>query len=286
MKNEIQTIIKKVGPTRVEIDNTILNVEDYKDIQPGSDVVIFKTKNKDYKLSLNLDCDLVENIKHEIIGGFHYSLVPKDFKARNNISKKRAEKLRGINEFSIWTQEHRPTCSPKGMSYIKKYDCWVDIYMCNSEHKKYGTSAAGLHFLAGGNSYGRINPKGEDNFLYKDFKAVAKQYGKRFITWDEFITAARGVKEFASAGNDDNGITKHHPDFISKYGIEQATGHNWIWSEKIDNEKAVLVGGIRDNGVNAGSRASGWYSYVWYSFWGIGCRFACDSLNPVRKSRK
>ena len=100
----------------------------------------------------------------------------------------------------------------------------------------------------------------------------------------EYVNEA--IKEFASAENDDDGITKHHPHFISKYGIEQATGHNWIWSEKIDGELAVILGGSRDIGVSAGSRASNWSNFVWLSLWSIGCRFACDSLNPVKKSRK
>lgn len=281
----MQTIIKKVEFSKIEVDGQILDIKDYKGIKAGDDVVIFKTKDKGYKLALNLG---VENkdTDYDIIGGFHFGLVPKDFTGRNNISDKRAKKLRGINEFSIWTQEHRPTCSPKGMSYIKKYDCWVDIYMCNNEHEAVGTSAVGKHFLAGGNHHGRINPNRNKDFLYKDFEAVAKLHGKRFITWDEFITAAKGVKEFASAREDDNGVTKHHPDFVSKYGIEQATGHNWVWSEKIDDERAVLLGGDRASGVDAGSRASDWSHYVWVSLWYIGCRFACDSLNPVRKSRK
>lgn len=281
----MQTTIKKVGFNKIEVDGQILDIKDYKGIKAGDDVVIFKTKDKGYKLALNLG---VENkdTDYDIIGGFHFGLVPKDFTGRNNISDKRAKKLRGINEFSIWTGEHRPTCSPKGMSYIKKYDCWVDIYMCNNEHEAVGTSVVGKHFLAGSNNHGRINPNENKDFLYKDFEAVAKLHGKRFITWDEFITAAKGVKEFASARKDDNGITKHHADFVSEYGIEQATGHNWIWSEKIDDERAVLLGGVRGGGVNAGSRASNWGYYVWNSFWSIGCRFACDSLNPVLKSRK
>ena len=281
----MQTTIKKVGFNKVEIDNTILNIKDYKGIKAGDDVVIFKTKDKAYELALNTGLEKWEE-DNDLVGGFHFGLVPKDFTGRNNISDKRAKKLRGINEFSIWTGEHRPTCSPKGMSYIKKYDCWVDIYMCNNEHEAVGTSVVGKHFLAGSNNHGRINPNGNKDFLYKDFEAVAKLHGKRFITWDEFITAAKGVKEFASAREDDNGITKHHPDFVSKYGIEQATGHNWIWSEKIDDERAVILGGYRGHGAFAGSRASSWYDYVWNSNWSVGCRFACDSLNPVRKSRK
>lgn len=281
----MQTIIKKVGFSKVEIDNTILNVKDYKGIKPGDDVVIFKTKDKGYKLALNMNIEN-KDTDYDIVGGFHYSLVPKDFIARNNISNKKAKKLRGVNEFSIWTQEHRPTCSPKGMTYNPKKDAWIDIYMCNSEYETVGTSAAGKNFLAGANFHGRVNPHGNKDFLYEDFEKIAKKYGKRFITWDEFISSMKGVKEFASARNDDNGVTKHHPDFISKYGIEQATGHNWIWSEKIDGELAVLLGGYRDSGVYAGSRASYWYNYVWHSLWDIGCRFACDSLNPVKKSRK
>ncbi len=280
-----KTIIKKVGFDKVEIDNAILNVKNYKDIKAGDDVIILERTDKGYSLALNTDIENKDS-NYDIVGGFHYGLVPKDFTGRNNISNKRAEKIRGINEFSIWTKKHRPTCNPKGMSYIKKYDCWIDIYMCNNEHKAAGTSVAGKHFLAGGNNYGRINPNRNEDFLYKDFEAVAKLHGKRFISWDEFITAAKGVKEFVSAREDDNGITKHHPDFISKYGIEQATGHNWIWSEKIDDERAVLLGGGRGDGVNAGSRASNWVNYVWDSAWYIGCRFACDSLNPVLKSQK
>ena len=281
----MQTKIKKVGFNKIEIDGQILSVRDYKGIQSGDDVVIFKTKTGGYKLALNMGIEN-KDTDYDIVGGFHYSLVPKDFTGRNNISDKRAKKLRGINEFSIWTQEHRPTCNPKGMAYNPKKDIWLDIYMCNNEHITVGTSAAGKHFLAGGNSYGRINLKGDENFLYSDFEAIAKLHGKRFITWDEFISSMKGVKEFASAKDADDGITKHHPDFISKYGIEQATGHNWIWSEKIDDERAVLLGGDRDVGVCAGSRASYWNNYVWNSSWYFGCRFACDSLNPVLKSRK
>ena len=109
---------------------------------------------------------------------------------------------------------------------------------------------------------------------------------KSFLTAVGVASAAlagtlTAVKEFASAREDDNGVTKHHPDFVSKYGIEQATGHNWVWSEKIDDERAVILGGDRDDGVGAGSRASSWSVYVWNSLWYFGCRFACDSLNPV-----
>lgn len=224
--------------------------------------------------------------KHEdeiLIGGFHYSLIPHDFAARNNIGELHAKAIAGINTFSIWTQEHRPTCSPEGMAYDPLTDAWIDIYMLGSEYDTYGTSAPHQNFLAGSNNYGRKNPNGYGDFLYKDFEDVAQKHGKRFITFDEFISATKGVKEYASAGDEDNGTTKHNPDFVSQYGIEQATGHNWIWSEKINNEEAVILGGGRGNGVHAGSRASLWNHTLSHSYWDIGCRLACDPLKPAPK---
>jgi hypothetical protein len=44
---------------------------------------------------------------------------------------------------------------------------------------------------------------------------------------------------------------------------------------------AVILGGYRDDGVYAGSRASHWNYYVWNTNWSIGCRFACDHLQLV-----
>ena len=50
------------------------------------------------------------------------------------------------------------------------------------------------------------------------------------------------------------------------------------------NKIAVILGGNRDNGVNAGSRASNWNNYVWNSNWNIGCRFACEDILKIMHS--
>lgn len=40
----------------------------------------------------------------------------------------------------------------------------------------------------------------------------------------------------------------------------------------------MLLGANRDNGANAGSRASNWNFFVWNSNWNIGARFSCEYL--------
>lgn len=269
--------IKKLSPTEVIVDDKyVLNVAG---IDKGSDVIVYMDYDGQPRLTA---IDMIN--EQTIIGGFHYGLVPHDFSARNNIDEAHAKALAGINAFSVWEEDvHMPNCNPTGMTYVPPIDLWVDIYMLNSMHETFGTSYAGVPFLAGGSSYGRENPHVYNPFLYADFERVAKQSGKSFITFDEFIVAAKGVKEFVSAINDDDGTTKHNADFISMYGLEQATGHNWIWSERIDNKKAVLLGGGRGDGVDAGSRASSWSYTLSYSNWSIGCRFACDPLKPTPK---
>ena len=103
------------------------------------------------------------------------------------------------------------------------------------------------------------------------------------------------------------GKVEHYPNLTSKYGIEQATGTQWIWGNDLANGHgttdfawktgstdsrgnihstsnspvAVVLGGYRDVGVDAGSRASVWSGYVWDSNWAVGCRFACDHLELV-----
>ncbi len=267
--------IKKLSPTEVIVDDMyVLNVAE---IDRGSDVIVYMDYDGKPRLTA---IDMIDEQK--IIGGFHYGLVPYNFSARNNIDEAHAKALAGINAFSIWEEDvHMPNCNPSGMTYVPPLDLWVDIYMLNSMYETFGTSYAGVPFLAGGNKYGRENPHGDNPFLYKDFEKAAKQVGKTFLTFDEFIVAARGVKEFASAGDD--GTTKHNADFISMYGLEQATGHNWIWSERIDDKRAVLLGGARGSVVLAGSRSSGWSRTLSGSFWSIGCRLACDPLKPASK---
>ena len=100
-------------------------------------------------------------------------------------------------------------------------------------------------------------------------------------TKSEFQIAMDGVEENVSAEEEDDGSIKHIDFLTSKYGIEQATGVQWVWSAdkyKDYKDRALILGGSRGSGFNAGSRAVRW-PYFSHCVWCIGCRFACDHMN-------
>lgn len=279
--------ITKVNTHTIEVAGKKLSLNtDIDEIKTaGTDYCVYYDKTEKWHIiesNGNLD-----KKRFKKVGGFHYGLIPEDFKAINNIDKKHAKKIRGINAYSIWDINHRPECEPKSMVYIPKLKIWVDIYLLSSTPKERG-SLVGRAIACGDEYNGRKVPDDKQEFKYSDFEEAAKSLQKRFIKEEEFVVAMSGVKENESAGDLDDGTIKHIADFTSKYGIEQATGVQWVWGEKIDRdntEYAVRLGGNRDSGVYAGSRASVWSYYVWYSNWHIGCRFACDPLNLKNEAK-
>ena len=281
--NERVSIVK-VNAHTVFVNGVELSLDDeYIDKKLGSDYLILKSTGG-YTLCEN---DHNHVVWGKVIGGFHYGLFGEEFEPINNIKKKNSKKLVGINAYSIWDQYHRPTCDPKGMVYVPKLDIWVDIYLVSDQYEIVGTSAAGHNILAGYEHHGRKLPKDETECKWQDFKEIGEKFGKRMLTEREFQVSMFGVKENTSAGSLDDGITKHIPDFMSKYGIEQATGCQWIWSSeqyKDYDDRRKLFGGYRDNTVESGSRCSLWNISVWYTDWTIGCRYACDPLYPVKMS--
>lgn len=259
-----------------------------------------------------------------LIGGFHYSLIPETELPTGNKTESDMVAIRGINQYSFWDLKFRPVSDPEGMVYI--LGRWYDIYLLNSEHIANGTSKAGLT-IAGGvadtTNY-RAIPKiplvfgGDGTVDYGKFTwfqacEIAASRSKQLISYDEFGAIAYGVSEGKSSSTDgyevNVGKIEHYPDLTSKWGIEQASGVQWIWGADVGGNRdegsttwawrdiadgrgqiyalhdnhvtAVLQGGHRDHGVVAGSRASNWGTYVWDSGWSIGSRFACDHLELV-----
>jgi len=244
------------------------------------------------------------------IGGFHYGVIPEAFTAINNIVAADATKIAGINAYSLWDLKFKPVCDPKGMVFI--LGRWYDIYLLNTDHHTYGTSAAGKTIAGGTVLHGRNFPKiplfygGNGTTTYGTltwFEAaeIGKAYSKDMISYNEFVAIAYGVLEATSAGAEDTGITQHLANFTSKFGLCMATGCQYIWGKDVGNNgaasawstntegrgslygnaaspAAAVFGGSRDHTVESGSRSSTWNNYVWLTYWHAGCRYACDHL--------
>ncbi|RXJ93331.1 hypothetical protein CRV00_11815 [Malaciobacter molluscorum] len=301
----------KVDNVIVEVSsNTTLDLDTNLDTGSkiaGTDYVVYAKKDGTFYLSVN-----EKKTEDRLIGGFHYGLIGHTEIATGNKTEADMAQIRGINAYSFWDLKFRPVASPKGMVFIK--DKWYDIYLCNSEHITNGTSKA-LTTIAGGTlTNGRKYPKmplefgGDNTLTYESFKwfhacEIAKANAKQLIDYAEFQTIAYGVQEGVDASAvDGDGATVEHYDYLtSKWGIEQASGTQWIWGNDLTNgygttsfswknntenrgqiyatanaPVAVIFGGDRANGMIAGSRASNWNNYVWNMYWNIGCRFSSE----------
>lgn len=271
----------------------------------GTDYYVYAKSNGDFFLSADKTLTTAR-----LIGGFHYSLVPDGEVATGNKTEADMALLRGINAHTFWDLNFRPLCNPEGMFFANGR--WYDIYLTNSEHITNGTSkvATGLKIAGGTLTQGRLFPKiplqyGGDNSLnygkltWLQAIEIAKSHKKDMISYSEFPTIAYGVVEGTDASSLDGGDAKieHYPTLMSKYGMEQATGVQWIWAKDVTSAggsawQNVLggrgqfygsgycgrLGGDRGTGVNEGSRASAWNYVVWGTDWSLGCRFACSHL--------
>ena len=251
------------------------------------------------------------------IGGFHYGLVaPGTTVAGGQFAttgsgmiwtQADVDKIAGINAWSIWDLNYRPNCpNPRGMARTVG-GTWVDIYFCSTDVGANGTSryntnvASGTVFPKVPAAFGGNGVTNYGNLTWWTANELVRSVGKR-LPWEaEFVDAAFGVTEAVSLGGAGETIpaTAREPRFTSKYGIEQATGHMWVWG--LDSgqagetyswqgvtggrgvvyttgHKRVLLGGIRLNGSDSGSRCSNWSYSPWGSNWNIGLRAACDHL--------
>jgi hypothetical protein len=228
--------------------------------------------------------------------------------------------IAGINKYSIWDLRFRPKSDPRGMVLVDG-QLWVDIYLCSSDTATNGTSKYNTNIASG-----TVLPKipaafgGNGTVTYPTLNwwvanELARANQKRLLWESEFVTAMFGVAENRSI--DAVGTTYptalHIGGLTSKYGIEQASGTQWIWGQDsnfyaevaspagswkdinsntsaatsgrgqiytfgVNGISRVLLGGLRTGGSISGSRASNWSAYPWSSGWNIGLRAACDHL--------
>lgn len=278
----------------------------------GTDYYVYIIDNGTFIISANATAPSGYTILNtRKIGGFHYGLIPENLAPINNITQIDADNIAGINAFSFWDLKWMPiNGKTEGMVCVGSY--WVDIYLCNNDHIINGTSKAGVSIAGGALTNNRQYPKiplskGGDGTLTYDsmtwFEAseIGQSYGKRLLSYEEFTHIAFGVKEASSADTLDDGTTKHLVDYLSKFGIEQATGVQYTWGSDLSNgygtttfawkantegrgsiystsnsPTAVVLGGHRASTTNSGSRCSNLDHYIWVSYWSAGVRFACD----------
>lgn len=275
-----------------------------------------KTAGKDYYVYAKDDSTFYLSLSRTItsdtlIGGFHYGLVGETEAATGNKTEAVMVEIRGINQNSLWDLTWLPsTGDARGMHY--KFGLWVDIYQTDEDYGMRGYSQAGGKIAGGATSYGRGIPKiplafgGNGTLTYGKYtwfqaSEVGKAFGKRLLKYEEFVAFAYGVNEGKSSSSNGYettaGLIEHYPHLTSSTGMEQAAGVQWVWGadfgtssasgwnsitdgrgQVYTNANPVLLGGDRDDGVDAGSRCSAWSSSLSYSDWNFGSRFACDHL--------
>ncbi|HJV07850.1 MAG TPA: hypothetical protein VJ642_11195, partial [Chromobacteriaceae bacterium] len=139
-------------------------------------------------------------------------------------------------------------------------------------------------------------------FTWFEAAEIARSHGKRLLSYPEFAAAAFGVTENQSLGGDSAILpaTTREAGYTSKWGVEQATGHLWVWGDcahgvagsastanpdtiegagrgqTYGTPYAAQFGGARDYEELSGSRASRWAHTPWSSIWSVGMRASCD----------
>jgi hypothetical protein len=230
--------------------------------------------------------------------------------------------IAGINKYSIWDLKFRPkSSSPVGMALVNG-QTWVDIYLCSTDTAANGTSKYNTNIASG-----TVLPKipaafggnGTVTYTVLDWwtaNELARANQKRLMWEHEFVDAMYGVCESHSIDNTaaTYPTTLRNAGYTSKYGIEEATGHIWVWGQDSNfyydttswtwkdingNTGAagsgrgqvytegtyglvrVILGGNRAGGSGSGSRASYWSFNPWGSSWNVGLRAACDHMISV-----
>jgi hypothetical protein len=231
------------------------------------------------------------------IGGFHYA--PGDNAATNSGGNTTPQ----INAYSFWDLKFKPSCpDPRGMALVAN-SFWSDIYLLGVNHITDGTSKYNVTIADGSSppkvptAFGGNGSTAYGEFNWWEAAEVMAAYGKKLPRHLEFSALAFGVTEASSIGTD-QGSTIWNAAYVSKWGINQATGVLWQWGNEFGGgaaaagwtnntigrgqtyqlPNAVLLGGAWAAAAGSGSRASGWADSPTSSYGNVGARGVCDHL--------
>lgn len=269
------------------------------------------------------------------IGGFHYGLVPPGetvagggFATTGNghrWTQSDVDDIAGIDKYSIWDLRFRVKTNDmrgqRGFFYDPYKMAWGAIYMTSSDPDANGLSRAGTD-IASGTVPAKIPAAfGGDGVAvydgttrYGGFNAwaceeVAAAYNCRLPLLHECKSFFRGVTEQQSIGGASSTYptTERNAGYTSRFGAEQATGHQDIWCQdqamRLDqgttggwhavtggigewytygtNGQAYVqarAGGNRANGSRAGSGCGALNYWPWNVNWTVSLRAAGDHL--------
>lgn len=289
----------------------------------GEDYAIFVDESGNLSAiadSITQPASLTSGVK---IGGFHNAVLPFgttldtggfNTTSSNPLNSKiwtqaEVDDICGINKHSIWDLNFRPTCDPRGMTCITNSfgvpKFWADIYFCSVDYYKNGSSRYNTNVASGtvlplrSKNFGGDGTSKYTTFNWYEANEIAYEVGKRLPTYEEFCHLAFGVTEAISLGGSNVTIpaTGHENGYTSQWGIEQATGHHYIWGA--DNsgygsnwtsgrlrgqvycsaDQVPAFGGFRNNTSNSGSRCCIWNAIPVLSNWNLGARFVCFNIN-------
>ena len=256
------------------------------------------------------------------IGGFHFGLVaPGTTPAGGGFAttgftntggsmiwtQAAVDRIAGINEFSIWDLAWRCKGQQRGMVLDPQTEVWHAIYFCSTNHILNGVSRFNTDVASGTVlpripiAYGGDGTLNYGRLSQYECEEIAASFGLRLPNVDEFRSAMFGVTEAQSLGGAVATIplTARQPGYTSRLGIEQATGHQWIFArgnsaaggsawiagpnrgDAHGNLWTVLLGGSRFFAAFSGSRASLSGDVAWSSGWAVAFRAAGDLLKHV-----
>ena len=304
--------------TKIEVSDSILEINSNITISLNSNLLTpeVKTAGTDYYVYAKSDSTFYISGNNEIItdrllGGFHYGLTAEAESTSGTKTEADMVKIRGINEYSLWDLKYYAKCYAGNKGIFSDGISCYDIYLGGVDYginlySKANVQIAGggldapynrgypkIPLIYGGNgtiNYGKLTP-----FIAYDLVNAA---GKELIGYTEFTKVAYGVQEGLSQAEPISGQTGHIGALTSKYGMELATGSQYIWSRDFgtsaatawsaiaDNRGQVytgvqvaILGGVRNETAGiSGSRCSNWDIGLSYSAWLSGFRARCDLM--------
>lgn len=222
-------------------------------------------------------------------------------------TQSKVDDIAGINKYSIWDLAWNCAGEQRGMTLDPQYQQWLAIYFTSTNHIANGPSTYNTDIASGSVlprislAYGGDGSTNHTRMSQYECEEIAGSFGLHLPDEDVFRSAAFGVTENQSLGGASVTVpvTLRQPGYTSRIGMEQATGHQWIFArgtftngdggwadygyrgQSYGAPRVRLLGGSRADGSSPGSRA-GYSSFVSSSSsWSVSLRCAGDHLKPA-----